>query len=220
MGQSNEEMRAQLGRNKRAAALASAVPDAAFEQTGLRGGVLGKALDAFEKAYTLGLSESSVVTVIDYELHSSKKRLWVIDLKEQKLLFHDYATHGRGSDRDHDGNMDSVSNTPDSNQSNVGLLKTAETYTGRHGKSLRMDGLEPGFNDNARDRNIVVHPANYADDRYIERNGKAGRSHGCPALDPHTAGDIIQTIKGGTLVFAYYPDDAWLEQSRFMTAGQ
>ncbi len=209
-------MRDRLRRHQQAAAIAEAVPDNAFEATGLRAGVFGKALDAFEKAYTRGLSSSTVVTVIDYELHSSDKRLWVIDLSQQSILFHDYTTHGQGSDRNHDGKLDSVSNTPNSNQSNVGLLRTAETYTGRHGESLRMDGLEPGFNDNARDRAIVVHSAPYADDRYVERHGKTGRSHGCPALDPDSAGDIIQTIQGGKLVFAYYPDPKWLEQSTFL----
>jgi len=98
----------------------------------------------------------------------------------------------------------------------VGLLVTQETYTGRHGKSLRMNGLEPGFNDNARDRAIVFHQARYADDAYIGRHGKAGRSHGCPALDPDVSGQIIDTIKNGKMVFAYYPDENWLQQSTYL----
>ena len=209
-------MQARLNRNQRAARLAARVPDGAFEHTGLRAGVLGKALDAFELAFTQGLADSTTVTVIDYELHSEQKRLWVINLETRELLFHEYTTHGQGSDRNHDGVMDSASNTPNSNQSNVGLLRTAETYTGRHGESLRLDGLEPGFNDNARRRAIVMHSAQYADDQYVRRRGKAGRSHGCPALDPDVAGDVIQTVKDGTLVFAYYPDPAWLERSQFL----
>ena len=81
---------------------------------------------------------------------------------------------------------------------------------------MRLDGLEAGFNDNARSRNIVMHPSSYVDDEFIERHGRAGRSHGCPALDPDVSGNLIRTIKGGSLVFAYYPDPTWLERSTFL----
>lgn len=209
-------MQNRLTRHQQAARFASRMTPTRFASSGLRDGVLTKALNAFEQAYTEGRSESAVVTVIDYEMHSSEKRLWVIDLEKQELLFHEYTTHGQGSDRNHDGRMDAASNQPNSNKTNVGLLRTAETYTGRHGKSLRMDGLEEDFNDNARERNIVIHGASYADDEYIERAGKAGRSHGCPALDPDASGEIIETIKGGKLVFAYYPDPEWLEKSTYL----
>ena len=192
----------------------------AFERTGLRPGVFSKALDAFSQAFSEGQSDSMIVTVIDYELHSSKKRFWVIDLERERLLFHQHTSHGSGSDRNHDGRMDAAGNVNESGRSNVGLLKTAETYTGKHGKSMRMDGLEQGFNDNARRRNVVVHSASYVEEDYIRRNGKAGRSLGCPALDPDVSGRIIDTIKGGKLVFAYYPDQRWLERSRYLNDGQ
>ena len=110
------------------------------------------ALIAYEKAKHQ--TTKPYYTIVDYSLPSSQKRLWVIDLETKQLLFQEVTTHGRGSDPNHDGVMDSASNAPGSNQSNVGLLKTAETYYGRHGQSLRMDGLEPGFNDNARSRAI------------------------------------------------------------------
>lgn len=187
-----------------------------FERTGLRPQVFSKALTAFETAWKAGETERLIFTVIDYELHSSEKRMWVIDLGTGALLFHEHTTHGSGSDRNHDGNADRMSNVNGSNSSNVGLLRTAETYHGRHGESLRLDGLEDGFNDNARSRAIVMHSAGYADDSFRERHGKMGRSQGCPALDPDVAGDIIQTIKGGTLVFGYYPDPAWLERSQYI----
>jgi hypothetical protein len=214
--QSNQAMQERLSQRQNAAGFARAVNATAFENIGLRAAVFTKAMISFEKAYQEGRSNSPVVTIIDYELPSKQKRLWVIDLQEKKLLFHEYTTHGQGSDRNHDGQMDSASNTNNSHQSNVGLMVTDETYTGRHGKSLRMDGLEPGFNDNARDRSIVFHSAGYADDEYIERNGKAGRSHGCPALDPDVSGQIIDTIKGGKMVFAYYPDENWLQRSTYL----
>ena len=197
-------------------ALTRSIADTQFEDTGLRAGVLAKALGAFELAFMEGRSTSSVVTIIDYELPSSERRLWVIDLAQAQLLFHEFTTHGQGSDRNHDGKMDSASNRSGSHQSNVGLLVTDETYTGRHGKSLKMRGMEKGFNDNAYDRSIVVHSASYADDEYIARHGKAGRSHGCPALDPDVSGRIIDTIKNGKLLFAYYPDPDWVSRSRYL----
>jgi len=209
-------MQARLNQRQSATQFAKNMSPSSLESVGLRAGVFTKAMGSFERAYGEGRSTSPVVTIIDYELPSNQKRLWVIDLQEKKLLFHEFTTHGQGSDRNHDGQMDSASNTNNSHQSNVGLLVTDETYTGRHGKSLRMDGLEPGFNDNARDRAIVFHSASYADDEYIERHGKAGRSHGCPALDPDVSGQIIDTIKGGKMVFAYYPDQDWLRESTYL----
>ena len=216
MGHGNQAVQEQIRQRQTAAHYAQAMSPESLTDTGLRGGVFSKAMASFKKAYQEGRSTSPVVTIIDYELPSNQKRLWVIDLAQKKLLFHEFTTHGRGSDRNHDGKMDSASNTVNSNQSNVGLLVTDQPYTGRHGKSLRMDGLEPGFNDNAKDRAIVFHSARYADDEYIARHGKAGRSHGCPALDPDVSGRIIDTIKDGKLVFAYYPDQNWLEQSTYL----
>ena len=156
----------------------STISPGLFEHTGLRAGVFAKALDAFGKAYAEGASDSMIVTIIDYELPSSEKRFWVIDLERQRLLFHEHTSHGSGSDRNHDGQMDQAGNVNGSGMSNVGLLRTAETYYGKHGKSLRLDGLEQGFNHNARSRAVVVHSAEYLRDDYIQRNGKAGRSLG------------------------------------------
>lgn len=196
------------------------IDPATFERSGLRPGVFSKALDAFSIAVAEGQSDSLIVTVIDYELPSSEKRFWVIDLERKQLLFHQHTSHGSGSDRNHDGRMDAASNVNGSGMSNVGLLRTGETYTGKHGKSLRLDGLEEGFNDNARERAVVVHAASYVDDAYVRRNGKAGRSLGCPSLDPDVSGRIIDTIKGGKLIFGYYPDQRWLDRSRYLSGGR
>ena len=187
-----------------------------FARQGLRPRVFELALHAFQTAWRAGETERLTFTVIDYELPSSEKRMWVIDLATGALLFHEYVTHGNGSDRNHDGRADRMSNVEGSNASNVGLLRTDNTYYGRHGESLRLDGLEAGFNDNARQRAIVMHSASYATDSYRERHGKMGRSQGCPALDPDVAGDIIRTVRGGTLIFGYYPDPGWLERSRYL----
>ena len=189
----------------------------AFEKEGLRKEVLEKGLKAYQTAFDNEEAESPIFTIIDFELPSSEKRLWVMDVQSGKLLHHEQVTHGKNSDKDHDGHVDKggLSNTSESKQSNIGLLKTAETYqsTKFNGTSMRMDGLEDGFNDNARDRAIVMHPASYADNK---EGQTMGRSHGCPALDPDVSGDIIKTIKNGTLMFQYYPDPDWLKNSEYL----
>jgi hypothetical protein len=133
-------------------------------------------------------------------------------------LFHEQVTHGRGSDVNHDGLVDgphALSNRDGSHQSNIGLLRTGEDYFSQkfQGDSLRLDGLEEGFNDNARSRSVVMHPAAYADKNEGQR---MGRSQGCPALDPDVSGEIIHTIKDGSLLFQYYPDPNWLQNSKYL----
>ena len=103
-----------------------------------------------------------------------------------------------------------------SKQSNLGLLKTAETYQGKHGYSLRLDGLEAGYNDNARARAIVVHGASYATQSFVDAHGRLGRSWGCPAVDSAISRRLIDTIKGGSLLFGYFPDTDWEDGSRYL----
>lgn len=191
----------------------SALSPDAFKSKGLRREVLAAALKAFETAWSRGDTRKRVLTIIDYSLPSDQRRLWVIDLDSKKLLFHEYVAHGRGS-----GNRDATdfSNRDGSHKSNLGLLRTGETYTGKHGYSLTLDGLEPGFNDNARERTIVIHAADYVSEAVAREQGRVGRSHGCPALDPAKSKAIIDTIKNGTLVFGYYPDKGWLGASRYL----
>ncbi len=187
-------------------------PDA-FESSGLRDDVLELALRAFESAWRQGDTRKKIITVIDYSMPSSEKRMWVIDLDANKLLFHEYVAHGSGSG----GNTPSkFSNRDNSHQSNIGLMKTAETYSGKHGYSLRLDGLESGWNSAARNRAIVIHAADYVSEAFIESHGRLGRSWGCPALRPEISRDVIDTIKGGSLVFGYYPDDGWLGGSEYL----
>lgn len=200
--------------------LGGRINPAAFERSGLRSGVFAKALDAFQVAWARGDTKRTEFTIIDYELPSDKKRMWVIDLATGKLLFNERVAHGRGSDTNNDGRVDRMGNTPEAGTSNVGLLKTAETYQGKHGLSLRLDGLEQGFNHNARRRAVVVHAADYVDEKVVAGQGRAGRSLGCPALDPDVNGDVIRTIKGGSLIFGYYPDPEWLKKSRYLNGGK
>lgn len=209
---SNQDRQRQLRLNQ------ISVNSGSFEDRGLRAGVFEKGLTAFRAAFQQGETESMIFTIIDFELSSKENRLWVINLQTGRLLHHERVTHGKNSDKNSDGMVDGasgLSNQDGSNKSNIGLLRTAETYYSSKfgGTALRMDGLEEGFNDNARDRAIVMHPASYAD---RGQNQILGRSLGCPALDPDVSGEVIETIKNGTLIFQYYPDPAWLERSSYL----
>jgi hypothetical protein len=154
-----------------------------------------------------------LLTVIDYSRPSAEPRLWVLDLDRERVLFEERVAHGRGSG---EKLATRFSNLDGSHQTSLGLFRTADTYVGSNGYSLRLDGLERGFNDRARDRAIVVHGAPYVSDANVRATGRIGRSHGCPALRPAIARNVIDTIKDGSLVFAYYPDRQWLNGSRFL----
>jgi hypothetical protein len=108
------------------------------------------------------------------------------------------------------------SNTQDSHQSSLGLFRAAESYSGKHGYSLRMDGLEPGVNDRARERAIVIHAASYVDQRLAKTQGRIGRSLGCPAVRPQVARTVVDQLKGGQFIFAWYPDQGWLQSSAYL----
>jgi hypothetical protein len=173
--------------------------------------VLDLALSAASCAMNAGLVEQPrSLTIIDYSKPSTERRLWVLDLATGDTLFHELVAHGEGSGADLASRF---SNLPDSHQSSLGLFRTADTYVGRNGYSLRLDGLETGFNDRARERAIVVHGAPYVSDAFAKTQGRLGRSWGCPALGDDVAREVIDSIKGGNLVFAYYPDQAWLNGS-------
>jgi hypothetical protein len=137
----------------------------------------------------------------------------VLDLQNASVLFQSLVAHGRASGLDR---STSFSNIPGSKQSSLGLFRTADTYEGKHGYSLRLVGLEPGVNDLAYESNIVIHGADYATRSFIAKHGRLGRSWGCPALDPALYHDVIDAIRGGSAVFAYYPDAHWLQSSRYL----
>ncbi len=175
---------------------------------------LRHALAALACARSRGLFEDSTLTLIDYSRPSSVRRLWVIDAATGRIRFHEFVAHGRGSG---EVRASHFSNVEGSRQSSLGLFRTAETYQGRHGYSLRLDGLEPGVNDHARDRAIVMHGADYVTPRVVAQFGRVGRSWGCPAVDSAINRELIDTIRGGTAVFAYYPDSDWLSESPYQT---
>jgi hypothetical protein len=177
--------------------------------------VLNKALTAFNNAIDAGITDSQILTIIDYSKASSEPRLWVFDLAQSKLLYEELVAHGRGSGEHYAKNF---SNKPQSYQSSLGLFITEETYQGGNGYSLRLEGLEEGINHLARERAIVIHGANYVNESFVDKNGRLGRSHGCPAVGLDVNKELINTIKDGSLVFAYYPDANWLAKSEFLQA--
>jgi hypothetical protein len=170
---------------------------------GLRPQVFALALKAYARARSLGQTASSIVTLIDYSLPSTEKRLWVVDVARGALLFNELVAHGRHTG---DNLARAFSNLPGSEQSSLGAFVTGETYEGKHGLSLRLKGLEPGINDRAEERAIVMHAAPYVNEVFARIRGRLGRSQGCPAVRPEVAPRIIETIKDGTFLFAYYPD--------------
>ena len=175
-------------------------------------GVLALALEARACAVRNGDADANArLAVIDYSQPSTRKRLWVFDIANDRLLFNDYVAHGQGSG----GNIATrFSNVEGSHATSLGLYRTAETYTGGNGYSLRMDGLDPGFNDNARMRAIVMHGAWYANPGLIRTQGRLGRSQGCPALREGVARVVIDSLKQRQLLFAYADDAAFLQRGR------
>jgi hypothetical protein len=159
------------------------------------------------------IGDLATLTVIDYSRPSTEKRLWVFDLKTRALLYEELVAHGRGSG---EKVATSFSNVPESHQSSLGLFRTEDSYVGRNGYSLRLRGLDAGFNDHAYERAIVMHGAPYVSDDFARTQGRLGRSHGCPALREGIAREVIDTVKGRGLVFAYYPDPAWLAASKYL----
>jgi hypothetical protein len=172
------------------------------------------------RAYQCGAQEGRfsrpMLTVIDYSLPASEPRLWVIDLEHGQVLHHELVAHG---DRSGENLAVSFSNQIDSHQSSLGLFRTDEAYSGRYGYALRLSGLEPGINDNARQRAIVFHGSPEVSRDFIAQWGTIGRSWGCPALPEEVAAQVIDGIAGGSAVFAYYPDGEWLRASHYLHCG-
>lgn len=156
------------------------------------------------------------LAVIDYSLPSTTPRLWVFDVDRGRLLFQELVAHGRNTGEQLAARF---SNVEGSKMSSLGLFQATETYNGSNGYSLRLRGLDEGFNDNALSRAIVMHGAAYVSAAVAERLGRLGRSWGCPAVRNEVARVMIDTLKGGALLFAYYPDKKWLNEAPTLTCG-
>ena len=182
------------------AGAASAALSAAAERAGLRASVLDLAVQAHRRVAAHGRTTSPLLTVIDYTLPSRAKRFWVLDLDRDSVLVRELVAHGRNSGGDL---ATRFSNDPGSNQSSLGTFVTGTTYVGAHGLSLRLVGLDPGINDNALERAIVMHGADYVNADIVHSLGRLGRSLGCPALATDVAPRIIDLIKDGTVMFVF-----------------
>ena len=172
-----------------------------YEEMGLSAWVGEKAFrEAYDGYCRIKDRKKEVLTLIDFTKPSNEERLLVLDMVEGKLLFHSFVAHGRNSG---DLYATRFSNRPESHQSSLGLYLTEGTYTGKNGYSLRLNGLEKGINDNALARAIVIHGAAYADPSVCRGGRRLGRSWGCPALPPALNRPIIDTIKGGSVLYIY-----------------
>lgn len=159
------------------------------------------AYKGYYKLKQQGEIDKDILTIIDFTLSSTEKRMWVIDMRTGEIMFQTVVSHGRNSGNEY---ANDFSNRPESYKSSLGFYKTAETYSGKHGLSLRLDGLERGINDNARMRDIVIHGADYANENFIDSQGRLGRSLGCPALPMNSYKQIINFIKEKSCLFIYH----------------
>ena len=182
-----------------------------LEQAGLDMGVFQKAVTGFYNLKAVGkISEyNSILTIIDLAKSSCQKRMWIVDLINNELILNTWVAHGSGSG---DDMANRFSNANDSHASSLGFYTTDDVYNGKHGLSLRLDGLDEGFNNNARMRSIVIHAAPYVCEGTIAEMGRLGRSQGCPAVSPKVAGTVINTIKGKTVLFINGNEDDYVSK--------
>jgi hypothetical protein len=169
-----------------------------------------QALKGFYSLKEKGLIKRDILTVVDFSLSSNAKRLWIIDLSANEVLFQSLVAHGRNTGEEFASNF---SNTAESFKSSLGFYATGEVYNGKHGLSLKLDGLEKGLNDNARHRAVVVHGADYVSESFIKAHKRLGRSQGCPAVPVEAAADVIRLIKGGSCLYIYHPSVANAKKS-------
>jgi len=159
------------------------------------------------------IKKKSIISIIDFSKPSTDERFVVIDLVNKKVLYKCLCAHGRNSG---DNIATTFSNKAESLMSSPGFFLTGETYSGKHGYSLRLDGLEKGINDNARSREIVIHGADYVSSNFIKKYGRIGRSWGCPALPLEFSKEIIDIISGGTCLFIYCDDTDYKSASQLL----
>lgn len=181
-------------------------------------GLSEKAFDYAYKGYQRlvkkqRLANPGILAICDFSQPSNKKRLYVLDLTNNKVLLTSYVAHGRGSGAEYAMRF---SNRSRSHQSSLGFYTTSSIYYGEHGLSLRLQGLEPGFNNLAMKRNIVVHGATYISDDYLNTNKYMGRSYGCPAVPEDECAEIIELIKNGSCFFIYHPTKKYLQTSKIL----
>ncbi|MBZ9728437.1 murein L,D-transpeptidase catalytic domain family protein [Salegentibacter sp. JZCK2] len=172
--------------------------------------VFEKAMKGYDQLEGKGKVGKKILTVIDFGLSSTKKRMWIMNMETKEVLFNTYVSHGKNTGGEF---ATKFSNTVNSLQSSLGFYVTAETYYGKNGLSLFIDGMEKGFNSNARKRYVVIHGADYAEPNFIDRLGRLGRSYGCPAVPNTIAKDVIETIKEESVVYIHKNNKNYLNNS-------
>ncbi|MBS7252551.1 murein L,D-transpeptidase catalytic domain family protein [Flavobacterium branchiicola] len=173
-----------------------------------------EALKGFYILKEKGVIHKDILTLIDFSLSSNSKRLWVIDLATNTVLFQSLVAHGRNTGEEF---ASSFSNNNSSYKSSLGFYATGEIYQGKHGASLRLDGLERGYNDNARQRGVVMHGADYVSESFIRDHKRLGRSQGCPAVPVELTNEIIQLIKDKSCLFIYHPSRSFMMEEKLIS---
>lgn len=216
----NEELNNKTALNAEAKSSASAMSEALYKKlnlakAGLSEEVLEAALKGYEQLVEEGVVQNTqYLTIVDFSQSSRKKRFYLLDVENQELELNTFVAHGKNSGVDQAVRF---SNKPESETSSLGFYVTKETYRGKHGLSLKLAGLEDGFNDNAEARAIVVHGANYVNAGRV-RSAYMGRSQGCPALPQAQASKVINLIKGGSTLFVYHPSEKYLNNSKILNS--
>lgn len=175
--------------------------------------VFEKAMKGYAKLDRDGKVSNKLLTIVDFDMSSTKKRMWILDMDTRKVLFNTFVSHGKNTGVKFAENF---SNTVNSHQSSLGFYVTGKTYYGKNGLSLYMDGMEKGFNSNARKRYIVIHGADYATKDFINRYGRLGRSYGCPAVPTAIAKKLINKIKGESVVYLHKNDKNYQAKSDYI----
>ncbi|MCW1147253.1 murein L,D-transpeptidase catalytic domain family protein [Flavobacterium lacisediminis] len=172
------------------------------------------AFEGYEQLKQQGKIENEILTIVDFSLSSTQERMWVVDMKTQKVILKSLVAHGRNSGSEY---ATDFSNANESFKSSLGFYVTGEVYNGKHGLSLRLDGMEYGINDNARNRAVVVHGADYVSKSFIKNTGRLGRSQGCPAVPYELHKELIETIKGKSCIFIYHPSRTYVAKSKLVS---
>jgi hypothetical protein len=171
-----------------------------------------KGMIGFYKLKMEGKVSKDIITLIDFRMSSTKKRMWIIDVNTNEVIHHTIVAHGKNSGWEF---AKTFSNTPNTNMSSIGFYLTGEKYYGKYGLSLRLDGVEKGFNSNARRRAIVLHPAKYVNYSISKSLGRMGRSFGCPSIPYKDSDKVVKTIAERSVMFIYYPQEDYLKETKF-----
>lgn len=173
-----------------------------------------KAFEGYEQLKLQGKVENEILTIVDFSLSSKEERMWVINMKTKVVVLQSLVAHGRNSGFEF---ADNFSNESESYKSSLGFYLTGEVYQGKHGESLRLDGMEYGINDNARNRAVVIHGADYASKEFVKLNGRLGRSLGCPAVPYTIHKELIATIKNKSVLFIFHPSRNYVVKSKLVS---